>query len=173
MAEVRLTAHTKEIARWRSCAGPVPAKLAVSGDLVAADADSSGRLDVADVIYCRGRPPDWLGWTLERFPGCAVAATGSDRDCLVACRAIPPIRFSFFNTNELWSNTLICAMFVHGWRIAGWPLSALDPHGLVVTAEHVDSVRAVAGNSAMPIPFALYYESRCRISPASGAPISE
>jgi len=175
LAQALLTAGdpARVIARWRSTAAVVTARLSVSGDVVALDADGSGPLDVADVIYCRERPAHWLSEVLDRYPGCAVAATGVDRGCLVTCRTIT---FSFFNpitTNELGFFPLICAMFVHGWRTAGWPLRALDPHGLVVTADHVDAVRAVTANPAMPIPFALYYESRCRISSASGAPISE
>lgn len=175
LTEARLTAGgpARVIAHWRSCAAVVPTRLSVSGDLVALDADSPGQLDVADVIYCHGRPAPWLSGILHHYPGCAVAAVGGDRGCLVACRTVT---FSFFNpitTNELGFYPLICAMFVHGWRTAGWPLAALDPHGLVVTAEHLDSARRVVANSATPIPFALYYESRCRISSASGAPISE
>jgi hypothetical protein len=174
-AQALLTAGdpARVIARWRSCAAVVTARLGVSGDVVALDADGSGPLDVADVIYCRERPAPWLSEILDRYPGCAVAATGVDRGCLVACRTIA---ISFFNPitwNELGFYPLICALFVHGWRTAGWPLAALDPRGLVVTAEHVDSVRAAVGNSATPIQFALYYESRCRISSASGAPTSE
>ncbi len=175
LAQARLMAGdpVREIARWRSSAGVVAAELSVSGDVVALDADGSGRLDVADVIYCRERPASWLSGILNRYPGCAVAAVGADRGCLVACRTIT---FSFLNpitTNELGFYPLICAMFVYGWRTAGWPLAALDPHGLVVTIEHLDSVRAATATPAMPIPFLLCYESRCRISPASGDPISE
>ena len=171
----RLTAGdpAREIARWRSRASLVTAKLAISGDLVAMDADGSGPLDVADVIYCRERPASWLSRILDRYPGCAVAAVGADRSCLVACRTVT---FSFFNpltTNELGLYPLICAMFVYGWRAAGWPLGALDSHGLVVTAEHLDSVRRLMANSVTPTPFRICYESRCRISSASGAPTSE
>lgn len=176
MAEAWLTARTREIARWRSCTGLAPASLAVSGDVVALDADGPGPLDVADVIYGHARPAPWLSEVLDCYPGCVVAATGVDHGCLVACRTST---FSFFNpimTNEPRFYPLICALFVHGWRTADWPLAALDPHGLVVTAEHADSVsevRAVTENRAMPIPFRMCYESRCRISSASGAPISE
>lgn len=175
LAQARLMAGApvREIARWRSSAGVVAAELSVSGDVVALDADGSARLDVADVIYCHERPAPWLSEILRRYPGCAVAAAGADRGCLVACRTVTISFFNPITTNELGLYSLICAMFVHGWRTAGWPLDVLDPGGLVVTAEHLDSIRAVMTTPAVPIPYSLCYESRCRISPASGAPISE
>jgi hypothetical protein len=178
--------HGDEIAYWHS---PAPAradspaaKLAVSGDLVAAEvaADGPGSLEVADVIYCGGEPGREqplasLVAVLRNYPGCAVTAIRmADDGCLVLSRSDPPLIFSPFMKNEQGFSALVCAMFVHGWLAAGWPLNALDPPQL----------EAAAGFSppAMPISFGMYYEgsppgpssaSRRCISSASGAPMSE
>jgi hypothetical protein len=178
--------HSDEIARWQSSAvargAGSAAKLAVCGDLVAADvvADSPGSLEVADVICChrgpgRDQPLAWLATLLRSYPGCAVAAIGmADGGCLVASRAGRPVIFHSFIQNEQGFDALVCAMFVHGWLTAGWPLAALDPPRL----------EAAAGfrPPAKPISFGMYYEgpspgpsapSRRCISSASGAPMSE
>jgi hypothetical protein len=175
--------HGDEIARWQSSAAArgsrSTAKLAVSGDLVAVDAVAAGpgSLEIADVICCHGGPVcgqsrAWSSRILGSYPGCAVAAIPmEDGRCLVASRAGRPLIFPPFIQNEQGSGTLVCAMFVHGWLAAGWPLAALYPPRL----------ETVAGFSppAKPISFAMYYEdgpssaSRRCISCASGAPMSE
>ena len=149
--------HADEIARWRPSAEARPgegsgsrARLAVSGDLAAADTMtvSSRSLEVADVICCGSipgcaQPLDWLAGTLCRYPGCAVAAvrTGEGR-CLVTTRAGRPFTVSYFIPNEPGlraapyvpaSGALACALFVHGWLTASWPLTALDPARLIAT----------------------------------------
>jgi hypothetical protein len=192
-----------EIARWQPSAAAQPgtgcgspARLAVSGDLVAADAVTSdpGSLEVADVICCRSepgwaRPLTWLAGTLYSCPGCAVAAIWTGPGCcLVATRAWRPMTVSYFVPNEHGcraapdepaSAALACAMFVHAWLAANWPLTALNPARLVAATQWRPR--------ATPIPFALYYQgqvpapgslsdasplSRRRTSSASGAPMS-
>jgi hypothetical protein len=178
--------HADEIARWWPSADARPgegcgsrARLAVSGDLVAADAMtvSPGSLEVADVICCGSelgcaQPLNWLAGTLGRYPGCAVAAvwTGDGR-CLVTTRTGRPFTISFFVPNEPGlrappyvpaSGALACALFVHGWLAASWPLTALDPARLAVRIIGATQRWPLAGTmpvgQAALIPFALYYE---------------
>jgi hypothetical protein len=203
--------HADEIARWQPSAaarpGPGPgsrARLAVSGDLVAADAMTAGpgSLEVADVICGRSEPGcapplTWLAGTMGSYPGCAVAAvwTGEGR-CLVATRAGRPFTVSYFVPNGPGlraarnvpvSGALACAMFVHGWLAARWPLTALDPARLVAVTEWRLPARTMTAGRSTPIPFVLYYEgrapapgsmpdpsslSRHRMSSASGASMS-
>ena len=176
--------HAAEIARWRPSAaarsgtewGP-PARLAVSGDLVAADAMTASpeSLEVADVIYFRSEPGcaqplTWLAGTLDSCPGCAVAAiwTGAGT-CLVATRAWRPMTVSYFVPNEHGlraaptepaSAALACAMFVHGWLAANWPLTALNPARLVAVTEWRPPTRTTRAGRAAAIPFALYYQGQ-------------
>jgi hypothetical protein len=173
--------HAAEIARWRPSSAPrpgagrdSPARLAVSGDLVAADAATGdagpGSLEIADVICEPGRadPLTWLAATLGRYPGCAVAAIGAGAGrCLVATRAGRPITVSYCGPNERGphaapgepaSGALACAMFVHGWLAASWPLTALDPARLVAVTPWRPRT--------MPIPFALYSEGQA-LTPGS------
>ena len=192
--------HGDEIARWQSSAAArgsrSTAKLAVSGDLVAMDAVAAGpgSLEIADVICCysgpgRAQPLAWLATVLRSYPGCAVAAIGmADGGCVVASRAGRPLIFPPFIQNEQGSGVLVCAMFVHGWLAAGWPLEALDPPRLKAVAEPSLSARTTIKGSATAIPFGVFYEgpapapassaspswpSRRLISPASGASTSE
>jgi hypothetical protein len=140
----------------------------VSGDLIAVDAAGGRGLELADVICDSDpdcvRPLNWLTGALASYPGCAVAAlhTG-EGSCLVATRTDRPFTLSYFAQNELrlrgaadpsGSGALVCALFVHAWLAAGWPLAALDPRRLTATIHH----REIPVNLAAPIPFALYYE---------------
>lgn len=193
-----------EVARWRSsaaqrrgaampCSGVM---LAVGGDLVAADAavGDAGSLEVADVIYRRdgpepARPMTWLCETLDRYPGCAVAAIPeggggylalSKLTCLLATSFLIP------NDHEL--NALVCAMFAYGWLAAGWPLADLEHDRLEASAALRLSARKMIARTAELISFGLFYEgpapapassadpswpSRRRMSLASGASTSE
>ena len=170
----------------------------MSGDLIAVDAAIVANLELADAIC--GSEPDrvralnWLTGILASYPGCAVAAVQTgEGSCLVATRTDRPFTLSFFIQNELrlrgtadpsGSGALVCALFVHAWLAAGWPLAALDPRRLTAATHH----REIPLNRAAPIPFALYYEgpppvsasvpepspvSRRRRSSASGAPMPE
>lgn len=164
-----------ETARWRSPAAGFQkstARLAVSGDLVAADAAvASASLEVADVI-CSGRsePVSWLTGTLERYPGCAVIAVpAAGSGYLLATRKCRPLTVACQLDDKPGlgvrdapgSGALVCAMFVHAWLAAGWPLTALNPASL-------ESVRSFEVATATPVPFALYYES----SSAAAGPVS-
>jgi hypothetical protein len=154
--------HASEIACWRSSAAGHPhaaatRKLAVCGDLVAMNADGAGLLEIADVIYCRGGPAVRLSAILDRYPGCAVAAMGTASGHLVAPRAAPPLSFPLLAHDDPRLGTLICAMFVHSWLAARWPLAALDPPGLEVTG-HGRCLRAMLADPAAPIPVSLYYD---------------
>ena len=121
-------------APWPSMTWPRPdAKLSVGGDLVAAEAGAAdtGSLKVADVIYrhddqgCE-RPLTWLVETLDRYPGCAVAATpGAGGRYLAASSVTGPLTFSFV-PNGAGFRALVCAVFVYAWLAAGWPPAALE-----------------------------------------------
>lgn len=150
---------------------PGIAWLAVTGDLVAAEATTArpGSLEVADVIWRHSgsRPLAWLAETLNHYPGCAVAASGQ----LTASRAG---HILVFDQNEPGFNPLVCAVFVHSWLAAGWPLWALDPSRLVVVSGILSSVTHLS--------FYMFYTgsppgssspSRRRSSPASGASMLE
>jgi hypothetical protein len=161
------------VVRWRSPARTWPAELkrAVAGDLVAADAVTAGlaRLEVADIICSRHvQPPRWLTGTLDRFPGCAVTAAPAPGDgylvgCRVPGRGRPPLRLSYYqqnkqglrvDTSDTGCAAFVCAMFVHAWLAAGWPLDAMDPPCLEAvlpwTAKTIPAV---------PVPFVLDYRS--------------
>jgi hypothetical protein len=178
---------------WRG--GP-PAKLAVRGDLVAAEATVVGArpLEVADVIYRRdmpgcSHPLMWLAGTLDSYPGCEVAAIPRQRGgCLAASRVTGPLAFSFLMPNDAWFDALACAMFLYGWLAAGWPPAALERSQLTVSAVLRLRRRKMTARAAVVIPFGLFYDgpapapassagpswpSRCRMSSASGASISE
>lgn len=154
--------HASEIARWQSSAASRPhasatRKLAIRGDIVAMDADSAGLLGIADVIYRRGGPAERLSKILDRYPGCAVAATGTASGHLVVPRTAPPLSFPLPVRDGPRLSTLICAMFVHSWLAAGWPLAALNPAGLEVTG-HSHRLQAMLADPAAPIPVSLYYD---------------
>jgi hypothetical protein len=164
-------------------------QLAVTGDLVAADAMIAHgvRPEIADVI-CSAcpQPPGWLARTLDHYPGCAVAAVqaGNGR-CFIAARVGSLFTFSYSVQNDpelpacasgLRSGALVCAVFVHAWLAAGWPPDAMARTRCLVMLR-----------AAVPISFALYYDgpvpgpvcghpsspNRLRISSASGAPMAE
>lgn len=164
-----------ETVRWRSPGAgrqTCIVRVAVSGDLVAADAvTTSGLLEVADVICSdRSEPMSWLTASLDRFPGCAVAATPAAGGYLLATRACRPLILPCLLPNEPWrlaragdsgSGAVACAMFVYAWLAAGWPLGALNPARL----EMVTPCRVV---DATPMSFCLYYEG----PPATAGPPS-
>jgi hypothetical protein len=94
---------------------------------------SSQSLESADVIVGEGEagsalPGEWL----DRFPGCAVAATWIQRgECCVATRdgVISTVAISGQDA----VGALACAVFVHGWLVAARPMRALYPAFLEVS----------------------------------------
>jgi hypothetical protein len=167
---VWLTAGGRAIVRWRSPTAAPGARLAVAGEVAAADALSAGPewLAVADVI-CSGRtqPVSWLSGILDGYPGCAVvAAPAPGGGYAVAARAHRPFTIGLLTPNELGlrvqpdprrSDALACAVFVHGWLAAGWPLVALKPARLEAGAGWPYAARALTVGPAAPISFAMYY----------------
>jgi hypothetical protein len=152
------------IVRWRSAAARCPAerKRAIAGHLVAADATADlALLELADVICSPGaRPLSWLTGMLDRLPGCAVtAAPAPGGGCLAAARGHCPLRISCCEQNKQGlrigiSATFACAVFVHAWLAAGWPLDGLDPPCLeAIWPWSATSIPAV------PVPFVLDYSS--------------
>jgi hypothetical protein len=162
------------IARWRSPgrARPAGSRLAVAGDLMAANADTAaeGVLEVADVIWSgRCQPPLWL----DRYPGCAVAAAPAPGGgYLVAARGQQDKRgLRVRVAGDPGSGALLCATFMHAWLAAGWPPDAMDPACL-------EAVMPWAATTApsVSVPFVLSYKgsfSRRWMSSASGAPMPE
>lgn len=122
------------IARWPEARGcRCRGGQAVTGTLLAACARSPVRqLELADVIVAGGAagsagPSGWL----RRYPGCAVAACpGRAGLCSVATRdgVIGHLAGSGLSA----AGALACAVFVHGWLSAGWPLDLLRPARLHV-----------------------------------------
>jgi hypothetical protein len=150
---------------WRSPAarGLAELKRAVAGDLVAADVTiaDSALLELADVICSPdARPLSWLTGTLDRFPGCAVAAAPArGGGYLAVTRGRCPLRLSYDEQNKQGlrvdsSASFLCAVFVHAWLAAGWPLEDMDPPCLEAvlpwTATPIPAVR---------VPFVLDYSS--------------
>ena len=150
----------------------------------------TARLEIADVIICAYRlqhsgAAGWLGATLGRYPGCAVAAAGTGGlECLVGTRDGPPVTFAAgacADVGEPGWLELLCASFVHGWLAGGRPFAELGStlgrvtafgapkswrlpvHGGVVSY----SLGVVRGSASGPRA-----SSRCRICPSSGAPTS-
>lgn len=160
-----------QVVRWRrpgACR-----RLAVSGDLIAADqmTADAGSLEIADVIYrcATSAPSAWLADTLDRYPGCSAAAIpAAGGRCLVASRASPPVTVSFLTPNERAFHVLVAAIFVHGWLCAGWPLAWLDPPWLEVAG----TPRLSARTTIVPIPFRLLYDDRPVSLASSGNPSS-
>jgi len=139
---------------WRpsAAAGRPGMRPAVSGDIVAADAmtGSPASLKVADVI-CYGNVQA-LTRILERYPGCAVATAPASGDGILAVtRACRPLTVSYHARDSAGPGALVCAIFVHAWLVAGWPLPALQPARL----EAVTS-RAATLVPSVPVPFVLY-----------------
>jgi hypothetical protein len=160
------------VGRWRSAAaarrGPtVPgpgAKLAVGGDLTAAEATISdtAKLEVADVIYRRSGPegtppPTWLAGVLDRYPGCAVAAmSGGPGWYLTAPRVSRSLVIGLLMPNDYGFNALVGAMFVYGWLAASWPLAPLERSRLeAIAVAPLPRYRVTE-----LIPFGLYYAGR-------------
>jgi hypothetical protein len=120
----------------------------VSGEVVAADAMTSGpvALKVADVICCDNVQA--LTGILERYPGCAVAtAPAPDGGIITVTRAYRPLTVS-----DRGSGALACAIFVHAWLAAGRSLPALQPARL----ERVTPGAATLVPS-VPVPFVMYH----------------
>jgi hypothetical protein len=109
---------------------------ALTGTLLAADAAAPARwLEAADVIIAAGgegisRPGEWL----RRYPGCAVVASCTQPGkCLVAMRDGVLHRLTVSGQGAIHATALTCAVFVHGWSAAGWPLALLRPACLDVS----------------------------------------
>jgi hypothetical protein len=127
-------------------------RLAVSGDVMAADAvpAAAATLEVADVIWsARAQPLSWLRQTLDRYPGCAVAAARGHACYLIAGRFQQNKRWLRVPVSPSSSGAVVCALFVYAWLAAGWPVTALDPAGL-------ELLGGLDAATAAPIPFALY-----------------
>jgi hypothetical protein len=175
-----------EVARWGSSAAPrrgvalpcLDAKLAVGGDLMAAEAAAgdTGSLEVADVIYRRDgsgctAPLTWLARTLDCYPGCGVAAIrGEGGGYLAAPRVTRPLTFSFLMPNDDGFNALACAMFVYGWLAAGWPSAALERSQLEVSAMLRLPMRKKMVRTMAMIQFGLFYEGPAPASASSAGP---
>jgi hypothetical protein len=153
------------IVRWRSATARCPGgqKRAVAGDLVAADATTAdpALLELADVICSpAARPLSWLTGTMERLPGCAVAAAPAPgHGYLIVARGHCPLRLSYDEQNKHGlragiSAAFACAVFVHAWLAAAWSLDSLDPPCL-------EPVLPWTATSlpAVPLPFVLDYSS--------------
>ncbi len=179
---------------------PRPAELlaaagCAAGEFVVADTRAEPHwLEVADVIVCPGEPvrhrgsrSGWLDEILARYPGCAVAVTSLPvGGCLVAVRAGGPVRFAACGETVgagVWA--VVCGSVVHGWLAAGWPVPALEPGRVRLTACTLTArpwewriwgqlpggsfwcrMLGAAGAPGTPV------SSRCRSSSVSGAPSS-
>lgn len=148
------------------------------------------QLEVADVIICseRLRPSGvaaWLGATLSRYPGCAVAAAGiGDLESVVGTRGGQPITFAVGACAEVddpsWL-ALLCGSFVHGWLAGGRPLAELESAQMRVTwSGALAGWRLPVHGGAVSCSLGVVGDSisgsrassRCRICPSSGAPTS-
>jgi hypothetical protein len=170
-------------------------KLAVAGDLIAADAAAGepGRPEIADVIFRSGVPScavpaAWLDETLIRYPGCAVAAVGlGGGECMVAVRgACQAFVLSVLAESGDSYRDLACAAFVYGWLAAGWPLAALSSFRLEVASSVIAAGWRMVRGPVAPLAFGVSYTSppgsgssggpdsgsSCLTCSASGAPSS-
>jgi hypothetical protein len=189
---VLLVADGHELVVWQPGEGSRHAlELVVSGDVLAAGAQvgDTASLAVADVIYrdqACARPATWLGATLRDQPGCAVAVSRVGSGYLTACRVGAPRYLSFRAPGGAGWYSLACALFVHGWLAAGWPLEALNPPLLAGAAGVQRPGRWSPLRSGAPIPYDIFVRfhplqgrsssssaSLPRTSAASGAPASE
>lgn len=191
------------VAVWRAGRGNVHAaqcpggKLAFAGDLVAADIsiDRPHRLEIADVICCSGWPgngksQDWLSRTLERFPGCAVAAIMPDQwHVAVAPRANRPVAVPVRGNLPAEDVTLVCASFAYGWISSGWGIEWLRAGELrIAGGAPAVELSKTWGAAITPLPFGMSYRAAAPESPsfpgvrsarwrltsaASGAPMPE
>ena len=108
----------------------------LTGTLLAANSAAPARwLEAADVIVASGgerssRPGEWLRW----YPGCAVVASCTQPgECLVAMRDGVLHGLTVSGAGAGHATALTCAVFVHGWLAAGWPLALLRPACLDVS----------------------------------------
>jgi hypothetical protein len=115
----------------------------VAGMLLAADASAPTRwLETADVIVAASREGSTsLGEWLHRCPGCAVVASWTrPGECSVATRDDGPRMLTVSGQGSADAIALACAVFTHGWVVAGWPLSLLQP-----TRLHLSQGTAASG----------------------------
>lgn len=155
-------------------------RLAVAGDLIAADAAAGepGRPEIADVIFRSGVPScavpaAWLDETLIRYPGCAVAAVGlNGGECMVKVRsACQAFVLSVLGESADSHRDLACAAFVYGWLAAGWSLAALSPSQLEVASGVIAAGRRMVWSPVTPLAFGVSYTSPSE-SGSSGGPDS-
>jgi hypothetical protein len=105
---------------------------------------------LADVICCDNAQA--LTGILERYPGCAVAtAPAADDEILAVTRVWRAFSVSYRARDAPGSGALVCAIFVHAWLAAGWPLPALRPAQLTAVTPWAATLIAPA-----PVPFVLY-----------------
>jgi len=149
-----------------------------------------GRLGIADIIVCSGEPTatqsaGCLRAIFWRYPGCAVAAAelGAGQ-CLAGPRDEAAVRFTVRRGDAgPRSCAFVCAAFMYGWLVAGWPLAALDPAQLrVISSTLPAGQKSQCPDAVMSLSFSAFYEpaslepgasSRSCTSSASGAPICE
>jgi hypothetical protein len=129
------TVRTPRLVRsgWRrSPRWPAPEVTFPAGELMAAPATCSEHwLQIADVIFCPGRPQEprpgaadgWLALMLSRFPGCAVAVVAAAGACRVRARSSTAITLTVWGAAP---KPLIGGCLAHAWLAAGRPLAALD-----------------------------------------------
>lgn len=142
---------------------------AVTGTLVAAhDRAPVRRLEGADVIVTSGlpghtEPGEWL----RRYPGCAVAAAWtSPGECAVATRH-GVLRGLAVSGQAGDGGALACAAFIHGWLVAGWPLTLFSPACLDVSPGAAVGWPEAGG----PLFFRFGYRSASREDPSPEAPV--
>jgi hypothetical protein len=105
---------------------------------------------VADIMCCDNVQA--LTGILERYPGCAVAtAPAADGEILAVTRVGRPLTVSYRARDAPGSGALVCAIFVHAWLAAGWPLPALRPAQLTAVTPWAATLIPPA-----PVPFVLY-----------------
>ena len=189
----QVTARTPRLVRsgWRRFPRkPAPEVIFPVRELMAAPATCSERwLQIADVIFCPGRPQEprpgaadgWLAFTLASFPGCAVAAIGAAGACRIKARSGTVITLTVRGAAP---KLLIGGCLAHAWLAAGRPLAALDGARLRVAFR--DSPRGWAarghwGGTSLSFWIAVLsslpgagpsISSRERTCPAWGAPTS-
>jgi hypothetical protein len=135
------------------CLAPAARGAAARGELVVADlhATDPGQLEIADVICCPARhsgdlPDSALRHVLERYPGCAVVATGSGaQECRVGTRGCPTVTVTVQRGYwETGARAVLAGCFVYGWVAAGRPATLLDSGWLMVrpptVREHVAGI---------------------------------
>ena len=135
--------------------------------LVADDRAPVRRLEAADVIVASAGPGrSGLGEWLHRYPGCAVVAAWTrPGECSVATRN-GVLRSVAVTGQQADGGALACAVFVHGWLVAGLPLALLSPACLSISP----GAAVAVPRAASPLFFRFGYCSVSGDDPRPGAP---